>query len=78
MAEIRKNPQSSQSGSGGSGDYRFRCADVGFQGCNWETRGSSPEEVLRNAEQHGREQHNLTSIDEETRNKVRSKITRAA
>jgi predicted small metal-binding protein len=33
---------------------------------------------LRNAEQHGRDQHNLTSIDEDTRNKVRSKITRAA
>ena len=76
MAEIRKNPQSSQSGS--TGDYKFRCADVGFQGCNWETRGSSPEEVLRNAEQHGREQHNLSNIDENTRNMVRSKITRAA
>ncbi len=77
MAEIRKDPQSSQA-STGRGDYHFRCADVGFQGCNWETSGSSPEEVLRNAEQHGREQHNLTSIDEDTRNKVRSKITRAA
>jgi predicted small metal-binding protein len=77
MAEIRKAPQSTQSGTG-RGDYHFRCADVGFTGCNWETRGSSPDEVLRNAEQHGREKHNLTNLDEETRNKVRSKITRAA
>jgi predicted small metal-binding protein len=77
MAEMRKAPQSTQSGAG-RGEYQFRCADVGFTGCNWETRGSSPEEVLRNAEQHGREQHQLTNIDEDTRNKVRSKITRAA
>lgn len=77
MAEIRKAPQNTQSGTG-KGDYHFRCADVGFTGCNWETRGSSPDEVLRNAEQHGREQHHMTSLDEETRNKVRSKITRAA
>lgn len=77
MAEIRKGPQSAQSGTG-QGNYHLRCADVGFTGCNWETRGSSPEEVLRNAEQHGREQHNLTNIDEDTRNRVRSKITQAA
>lgn len=77
MAAIRKGPQSTQTGIG-QGNYRFRCADMGFTGCNWETRGSSAEEVLRNAEQHGREQHNLTSIDEDMRNKVRSKITQAA
>ena len=77
MAEMRKAPQGTQSGTG-KGDYQFRCSDVGFTGCNWETRGSSPEEVLRNAEQHGREQHNLSNIDEDTRNRVRSKITRAA
>lgn len=77
MADIRKGPQSTQTGTG-QGRYHFRCADVGFTGCNWETRGDSPEEVLRNAEQHGREQHHLASLDEETRNKVRSKITQAA
>jgi predicted small metal-binding protein len=77
MSDIRKDPQSAQTGNK-SGNYRFRCADAGFTGCNWETRGSSPDEVLRNAEQHGREQHNLSRIDEETRNKVRSKITQAA
>ena len=77
MAEIRKGPQNTQSGTG-TGDYHFRCADVGFTECKWETRGSSPDDVLRNAEQHGRDQHHMTSIDEETRNKVRSKITRAA
>jgi predicted small metal-binding protein len=78
MAEIRKSPQKSTQSGTGRGDYHFRCSDAGFTGCNWETRGSSPDEVLRNAEQHGREQHHLTNIDEQTRNKVRSKITRAA
>jgi predicted small metal-binding protein len=34
--------------------------------------------VLQQAEQHGREQHNMTSIDDETRDKVRSKIRHAA
>lgn len=59
-------------------NYTFRCADVGFKECPWQTRGSSEDEVLRNAEQHGREQHNLTSIDENMRNQVRSHIRRAA
>ncbi len=62
----------------GKEDYSFRCADAGFTGCSWEAKGSSPDEVLRKAEQHGREQHNLTSIDDETRDKVRSKIRHAA
>jgi|GEM_PF-2897820 len=67
------NPQTDK-----SGNYTFRCADAGFNDCSWETRGSSPEEVLRNVEQHGRQQHHLANIDEDTRNKVRSKIHQAA
>jgi len=62
----------------GRDDYHFRCADVGFNECKWETRGASPDEVMRSAEQHGRQQHNLTNIDDETRNRVRSQIRRAA
>ena len=59
-------------------NYSFRCADAGFTGCSWEAKGSSPDDVLRQAEQHGREQHNMTSINDETRDKVRSKIRHAA
>jgi|SRR6266852_3751239 len=82
MTEFKSDPQRPETGrttqpSGGD-SYTFRCSDVGFKACNWETRGSSPEEVLRNAEQHGREQHHLTSIDDATRDKVRSNIRRAA
>jgi predicted small metal-binding protein len=74
-----KQPERPETGrSGSKGNYSFRCADVGFPGCTWQTQGSSPEEVLRNAEQHGRERHNLTSFDEKTRNMVRGKIRQAA
>jgi predicted small metal-binding protein len=62
----------------GNENYSFRCADAGFTGCSWEAKGSSPDNVLQQAEQHGREQHNLTSIDDEMRDKVRSKIRHAA
>jgi predicted small metal-binding protein len=74
MANITQPKRSDK----GNENYSFRCADAGFTGCSWEAKGSSPDEVLRKAEQHGREQHNLTSIDDETRDKVRSKIRHAA
>jgi predicted small metal-binding protein len=64
--------------SGGHESYSFRCADAGYKECLWETKGSTPDEVLQKAEQHGREQHRITNMDDETRNKVRSKIQRAA
>jgi predicted small metal-binding protein len=64
--------------TGQKGNFTFRCADVGFNDCSWETRGSSPDEVLRNAEQHGRQHHNMANIDEALRNQVRSKIRQAA
>jgi predicted small metal-binding protein len=74
MATITKPDSTNKSNE----DYSFRCADAGFAGCSWEAKGSSPVEVLQKAEEHGREQHNLTSIDDETRDKVRSKIRHAA
>ena len=72
------NAETRKPSAGEHGDYHFRCSDAGYKECPWETRGSSPDEVLRNAEQHGRQQHNLANIDEETRNKVRSNIHKAA
>ena len=71
-----KGVQSAQSG-GGQGNYSFRCADMGNTSCAWEARGSSQDEVLGKAEQHGREKHNITNMDEATRNKVRSHIRAA-
>jgi predicted small metal-binding protein len=64
--------------SGSSGDLSFRCKDAGFQSCPWETSGNNEDEILRNAERHGREQHNLSNFDENTRNKVRGAIRQSA
>ena len=70
--------QRSGSGSrGGLGNYSFRCSDRGQTDCSWEAHGSSQDEVLRKAEQHGREKHNITNMDEATRNQVRSHIKAA-
>src|SRR4030081_1687102 len=75
MSEFKSDPQHPETGRttqpAGGDNYTFRCSDVGFKACNWATQASSPEEVLRNAEQHGREQHNLANIDDATRDKVR-------
>lgn len=70
--------QSSGTGSSGSGNFSFRCKDAGHNECNWETRGHSEEEVLRNVEPHARQQHNIQNFDESTKNKVRSAIHRVA
>ncbi len=59
------------------GDMRFRCADVGDKNCKWEARGHSEDDIMRQAEQHGREAHNL-SMDDGMRQKVRGAIRRAA
>jgi predicted small metal-binding protein len=80
MAQDTRKPstgtQSTQSGT--SGDYSFRCKDAGHNDCNWETRGRSEDEVLRNVEPHARERHNIQNFDENTRNKVRGAIRRSA
>ncbi len=58
-------------------DMRFRCADVGDKDCKWEARGRSEDEIVRQAEQHGREAHNL-NMDDNLRQKVRGAIRKAA
>lgn len=75
-----KGVQSTQTGGqqqGSQEKYSLRCADMGHKECSWEARGSSQDEVLRKAEQHGREKHNITNMDENTRNQVRSNIRAA-
>jgi predicted small metal-binding protein len=63
---------------GGGENYTFRCSDMGFNDCPWQTQGASQEEVMRSAEQHGREQHRISNMDEGTRNRLRNNIHRAA
>jgi predicted small metal-binding protein len=61
----------------GQGKMNFLCADVGPKSCDWQVSGNSEQEIMPKIEQHGREKHNLT-MDNETRNKVRSAIQRKA
>ena len=62
----------------GNENYSLRCADAGFTGCSWEAERFQSGRRASAGQQHGREQHNMTSIDDETRDKVRSKIRHAA
>jgi predicted small metal-binding protein len=75
------NPTANRPGAEGGNvgqNLRFRCSDAGFNGCNFEARGHDEQEILRQAEQHGRQQHGLKDFDDNTRNKVRGAIQRAA
>ena len=74
------NPGQKMPGRESGGDQRtFRCADAGFPDCRWEVSGRSEEELMPKIEQHGREKHGLSQLDDNTRNKVREAIrTRAA
>ena len=73
-----EQPKGVQSESGNRESYSLRCADAGHSECSWEAKGATPDDVMHKAEQHGREQHHLTNMDEETRKQLRSKIRRAA
>jgi predicted small metal-binding protein len=55
----------------------FRCSDVGPKNCDWQVSGNSEEELMPKIEQHGRQDHGMT-IDDQTRNRVRSAIHRQA
>ncbi len=65
--ELRNNPNARQG-------KQFRCADVGHTSCNWSVVGHSEDEVMRKAEQHGREAHGMNNIDDNTRQKIRGAI----
>ncbi len=74
MADTQgRNPTSRTPGSEGAGPYNFRCSEI-HSSCNWQTSGSSEDEVMHNVERHGREAHGLSNWDENTRNRVRSSI----
>ena len=64
---LRENPDARQG-------KQFRCADVGHMSCNWSVVGENEEDVMRKAEQHGREAHGISDVDEQTRKKIRGAI----
>ena len=75
--DMSKGPQSERNPGQQNQNLTFRCADVGQSNCNWQTSGKSEDEVLRNVEQHARQEHNM-NMDENTRSKVRGAIRRQA
>jgi len=52
----------------------FRCADVGNTDCGWETSGSTEEEIVQRAEEHGRRDHGMSDWSDAMRKKVRDNI----
>ncbi len=60
------------------GNYHFRCADLGNSTCQWEASGRTEEDVIRQVEQHGREQHNLSEWTDDIKNRVRNLMRRIA
>ena len=62
--------------SHGGTDHTFRCADAGNADCRWETSGSTEDEVMHRAEEHGRQHHGMTDWTEAMRNRVRDAIHR--
>jgi len=49
------------------------CTDI-FRGCAAEVHADSEDEVMRHAAEHARDTHGLTTIDDETAEKVRAAI----
>jgi len=82
------NPTAFKPGREGAGDLRspatardsremtFRCAYVGRENCNWEVSAQSEDELLQHVERHGREQHDINSFDENSRNRILNAVRR--
>lgn len=51
----------------------LKCGDV-TPGCNFEMRGNSEDEVLKQADQHAKTAHNMQTMPPEVLNKVRAAI----
>ena len=58
--------------------YKFECRQVGFD-CSFTTTGSTEEEVLQKAKEHGMREHNLKESEiqsPEMQSKLRSVMHR--
>lgn len=51
----------------------LRCRDVGFD-CRHVMQGANDDEVLAQAREHARDEHEIEQMDSETEQKVRSLI----
>jgi predicted small metal-binding protein len=60
------------------GNVKFRCKDVGFDSCPFEATGNNEQDLMPQIERHGKEAHGINQIDQQTRDKVKNAIRRAA
>ena len=42
----------------------FKCSDAGHA-CDWKMRSNDENEIVRNAKQHGQQQHGLKDVKDE-------------
>jgi predicted small metal-binding protein len=54
-------------------EKHLRCRDVGMD-CDFETRGSNEDEVMRKAAAHARQTHGIQEITPELADRVRKAI----
>lgn len=54
----------------------LKCRDAGYD-CDWETSSNDENEILRRAEEHARQRHGMTQMDQKTREKIQSSIREA-
>ena len=51
----------------------LRCNEI-MPGCDYVAKGETEQEIMAKAAEHAREKHGMSEIDQETAQKVRSKI----
>ena len=51
----------------------IKCRDAGVD-CDFVARGNTEEEVLAAAAEHGKKDHGMTELDNETKEKIRSLV----
>lgn len=56
----------------------FRCKDAGFTNCPAEFRGETDQDVMKQAEEHGRNQHGMKEITDEMRRRLQSLINKSS
>jgi predicted small metal-binding protein len=66
-------PERSSSSATEGNRFHFRCADTGLS-CDFETDANSEQEIMHKVQEHGREAHNITAMDEETKRRVQQAI----
>lgn len=55
---------------------KFACGDI-ISGCGWSATAESEEELFSKISEHAKNDHNMSSITEDTIQKVKSKIQEA-